>query len=224
MVSLNPKDKTVAKVGDFGLSRLVASTLAGGDFNANWLAPEVMKGESYTEKMDVYSYGIILNELFALQKPFEEYDETYQGKPREVFKKAVISGLRPSIPSTIPQALAKLMKDCWNLFPTDRPSFHEVVDHLAVIMKNLGYEVNPNDDVDELFIEEESAKQSKIATLRNSNSAIQKNQIFKFESRLEPKHPHSVQCLLKVENQVWAGCRNGVIRIWDAEVNKFFHF
>jgi serine/threonine protein kinase len=91
------ESETVAKVGDFGLSRLVATTLAGGDFNVNWLAPEVMRGEQYTEKIDVYSFGIICNELISMRQPFAEYDDQYHGKPRDVFKKAVVAGLRPSI-------------------------------------------------------------------------------------------------------------------------------
>ena len=37
------------------------------DFNLNWLAPEVMREESYTEKMDTYSFGIILCELYLMQ-------------------------------------------------------------------------------------------------------------------------------------------------------------
>lgn len=102
MTSLSCNSPTVAKVGDFGLSRFVATTLAGGDFNYNWLAPEVMKSDPYTEKMDVYSFAIICNELISLQAPFEEYDHIYQGKPRNVFKRAVVNGLRPTIPEYPP--------------------------------------------------------------------------------------------------------------------------
>jgi serine/threonine protein kinase len=80
------------------LSRQAATSLQGGNFNDNWLAPEVMKEVSYTEKMDIYSFGIILCELISLVCPFSEYDHIYKGKPPDKFKKDVITGLRPTIP------------------------------------------------------------------------------------------------------------------------------
>lgn len=95
-LDLNLSD--IAKVGDFGLSRLnLSNTLSGGEFNLNWLAPEVMEDKEYTEKIDVYSFAIIMWELMSLQRPFEEYDHLFAGKPQNLFKSAVVSGLRPSI-------------------------------------------------------------------------------------------------------------------------------
>jgi len=37
-----------------------------------WMAPEVMEGQSYTEKIDVYSFGILLTELVTRQMPFHD--------------------------------------------------------------------------------------------------------------------------------------------------------
>jgi len=45
--------------------------------------------------------------------------------------------------------------------------------------------------------------------------------VFEFDSRLEPRHPHSIQCLTVVREMVWAGCRNGVVRKWLTESGEF---
>ena len=71
LLTLDEAAPTVAMVGDFGLSRLIVPVLAGGEFNLNWLAPEVMREEQYTVAIDVYSYGIILNELWVRMKHFK---------------------------------------------------------------------------------------------------------------------------------------------------------
>lgn len=41
-----------------------------------WMAPEVMEGQRYNEKVDVYSFGIVLTEIFTRQMPFAD---SYKG-------------------------------------------------------------------------------------------------------------------------------------------------
>ena len=63
-------------VCDFGLARTkrrnqARLTICG---TTAWLAPEIFKGEGWTEKADVYSLGIVLFELFSRRLPYEEVD------------------------------------------------------------------------------------------------------------------------------------------------------
>jgi serine/threonine protein kinase len=69
MASLDSSSEIVAKLTDFGETRNLFSRFKGreGLSNPSWLAPEIMAGEVYTEKADVYSFGIILWELFFRQ-------------------------------------------------------------------------------------------------------------------------------------------------------------
>ena len=62
------------KVGDFNLSRWSATSAVAsqlGNVSPRWMAPEVLRSERYTEKADIYSYGIILWELATRRCPYE---------------------------------------------------------------------------------------------------------------------------------------------------------
>ena len=97
-------DRLVAKVADFGTSRSLAPTIGGRMVdNPIWLAPEVMRNEEYTEKADVYSFGIILFELYARAFPFGR-------KTRFQIELDVVAGLRPDLPADCPPAWAALTK------------------------------------------------------------------------------------------------------------------
>jgi serine/threonine protein kinase len=72
-----------------------------------WMSPEVMQSQRYTEKADVFSFGIILWEVLFRQVP-------YQGMNSVQVSIAVITqNLRPPIPADTPAELARLMQECW---------------------------------------------------------------------------------------------------------------
>jgi len=117
------------KVCDFGLSTMVkrhqdrftALTPVG---TPCWTAPEVLRNESYTERADVFSYGVVLWELVTREDP-------YQGMP--TFQIVIAVGqhkMRPLIPPVTMPALAQLMVECWSEDPNVRPPFSEIVSRL----------------------------------------------------------------------------------------------
>jgi len=79
LVSFHPKAPVMAKVADFGLSSRLyvpefqetAKKRAVG--NPTWLAPEIMREEEFTEKSDIYAFGLILWELLTRKHPYEEF-------------------------------------------------------------------------------------------------------------------------------------------------------
>lgn len=126
-----------AKIADFGLSRVIGDDLEAEQSKLTafttpaWTAPEVIRMEHYTEKVDVYSFGIILWEIFTR-------DEPYEGREAMQIAFAVAKeNLRPTIPPGCPEEFAALMKSCWATKPEDRPSFDQIVETLSSMRKDI---------------------------------------------------------------------------------------
>jgi serine/threonine protein kinase len=82
-----------------------------------------MKDEGYTEKADVWSFGMVLYELTTNTIPYSDCNNPMQIKDKLENKKT------PSIPNEneIDSTLRELMKQCWNWDPQQRPSFTQIV-------------------------------------------------------------------------------------------------
>jgi len=127
------------KVMDFGLSTIVPNSsphsneiyeLSGETGSLRYMAPEVASRSPYNHKADVYSFGIMLWELVTFRKPFEKMNR------EEYYEKVVYGGHRPEITKKFPNDLAKLIRDCWNIDPQERPTFQSVVLALDDMLSN----------------------------------------------------------------------------------------
>jgi len=114
------------KISDFGLSKVV-ETLNGTMTSCGtpaWAAPEVLKNSHYTEKADVYSFGICLWEFWTRRDP-------YEGMPTfQIIFAVGNQGERPTVPESSPEEYTRLMRDCWSQSPDSRPGFDEIVTRL----------------------------------------------------------------------------------------------
>uniref|UniRef100_A0A6B2KYU7 Protein kinase domain-containing protein n=1 Tax=Arcella intermedia TaxID=1963864 RepID=A0A6B2KYU7_9EUKA len=74
MVSDNPEDNVVCKVGDFGLAQQAAPHLSEVLDTWQWMAPETFRSENirYDHSSDIYSMSIMFSEIFAERRPFED--------------------------------------------------------------------------------------------------------------------------------------------------------
>lgn len=121
------------KVADFGLSRVADKsrrmTLCG---TAETCAPEVLsKNHTYSEKADVYSFGIVLWEMFSRQPLYPDLNFF------ELSQKVVEEDLRPDLselPDKVPKSIVSLMQQCWKKEPEKRPSFSSVRKELEDIL------------------------------------------------------------------------------------------
>jgi hypothetical protein len=120
-------------LGDFGCARrCFAPVLSKRRLVANpgWLAPEQISGDYFTEKVDVYSFGVYLHELLSRQHPFSEY----RIKNKQLFEEQIVGGLRPTIPEKWPMDYRMLITDCWQTKAELRPSFDEIVERLRMAL------------------------------------------------------------------------------------------
>ncbi len=74
LVSLDPSSVVCAKVADFGLSVAVTSRQTLALSSWQWMSPEAQLGKSYSHLCDLYSYAMVVSELFTQRVPFSEYD------------------------------------------------------------------------------------------------------------------------------------------------------
>ena len=94
-----------------------------------WLSPEAITNESYSEKSDVWSFGVTLWEVFSGgQKPYFDYDN-------EQVREGVCRDLRLPLPEKCPLHVYELMKKCWIVDKNERPSFQELVSEMSESFK-----------------------------------------------------------------------------------------
>ena len=109
-----------AKVADFGLS---AKKIIGATGTPFWMAPELLRGESRnTAASDVYSFGIILYEVYSRKDPYE--GENALSVLRDVADPRI--NKRPPVPPACPLKIQAIMSDCLAGNPTDRPQIEEI--------------------------------------------------------------------------------------------------
>jgi mitogen-activated protein kinase kinase kinase 7 len=118
---------TVLKICDFGTVTDKTTLMTNNKGSARWMAPEVFEGDTYTEKCDVFSWGIILWEILSRQSPFKEFEN-----PLTVLWK-VHNGQRPPLVEGCPRPIENLMTACWAQAPAKRPAMSTVVE----IMRKL---------------------------------------------------------------------------------------
>nr|XP_019947395.1 PREDICTED: mitogen-activated protein kinase kinase kinase 7 isoform X2 [Paralichthys olivaceus] len=128
---------TVLKICDFGTACDIQTHMTNNKGSAAWMAPEVFEGSNYSEKCDVFSWGIILWEVITRRKPFDEI-----GGPAFRIMWAVHNGTRPPLIKNLPKPIESLMTRCWSKDPSQRPSMEEIVKIMTHLMKYFpGYEV-----------------------------------------------------------------------------------
>ncbi|KDO29775.1 TKL protein kinase [Saprolegnia parasitica CBS 223.65] len=124
-------DKTVVKLGDFGISREeVKESMTNGVGTTLWMSPEVMQGGRYSVAADMYAFGVILTELETLQSPYAGLNLRRYVLQDKIAKE----GLRPTMSTKCPPWYARLAQDCMQANPNKRPSAVDVVGILEAHM------------------------------------------------------------------------------------------
>lgn len=121
------------KLFDFGLAKSLRDDRLSscGYYNLTakagsvpYMAPEVALARAYSEKCDVFSFGILLYEIVSLKPPFK------LAIRKDFTEKVAERGKRPRIKSCWPLIIKDIMQSSWAASPRDRPN-------MSVISKML---------------------------------------------------------------------------------------
>ncbi|XP_063916019.1 mitogen-activated protein kinase kinase kinase 7-like isoform X2 [Zophobas morio] len=127
---------TLLKICDFGTAVDKTAIMTNNKGSAAWMAPEVFETSNYTEKCDVFSWGIILWEVVSRLKPFFHIKES--GYPSAfMILWAKHNGARPPLIRNCPPPIEKLMTQCWDQQAANRPSMEQIVKKMEVICSLL---------------------------------------------------------------------------------------
>ena len=115
--------KGIVKLGDFGIARVLsntrskAKTVVGTPY---YLSPEIIKSESYSFKSDIWSLGVLLYEMAALQPPFNA------GSLHQLAQK-IIQGNYAPLPSHFSPAVSNIVAMMLKRNPAQRPTIHQLL-------------------------------------------------------------------------------------------------
>lgn len=137
------------KICDFGTVTDKATLMTNNKGSAAWMAPEVFEGSRYTERCDVYSWGVIFWEMLARQQPFQNIELTYS------IMWSVHTGHRPPLLHGCPPVVERLITVCWDQSPLRRPPMEEVVEELTVLERFVGEPTFPLSGLEEVEEEQE---------------------------------------------------------------------
>ncbi|XP_053149745.1 dual specificity testis-specific protein kinase 1 isoform X2 [Hemicordylus capensis] len=125
-----------AVVGDFGLAEKIPTYSEGSEKeplavvgSPYWMAPEVLHGELYNEKADVFAYGIILCETIARVPADPDY------LPRTEDFGLDVAAFCNLVGADCPATFLQLAFHCCSMEPPSRPSFLEITQRLEAVLE-----------------------------------------------------------------------------------------
>ncbi|XP_054280011.1 tyrosine-protein kinase Fer isoform X2 [Macrosteles quadrilineatus] len=122
----------VVKISDFGMSREEEEYIVSDGMKQipiKWTAPEALNFGKYTSLCDVWSYGVLMWEIFA------KGGTPYPGYSNSKAREKIDQGYRMPAPEGTPDEIYQLMLCCWEYQPENRPHF----DRIFTIVEKICY-------------------------------------------------------------------------------------
>lgn len=120
------------KISDFGISKKT-DNIYGNDKSNNmqgsifWMAPEVVQGQGYSAKVDIWSLGCVVLEMFQGKRPWSKEESI-----GAIYKLGNLN-MAPPIPDDVSSSISAgalgFMLDCFTIDPSERPTAERLKDH-----------------------------------------------------------------------------------------------
>uniref|UniRef100_A0A5S6QC28 Tyrosine-protein kinase n=1 Tax=Trichuris muris TaxID=70415 RepID=A0A5S6QC28_TRIMR len=132
------------KIADLGMARTGSVYKMKEDrcklLPIKWLPPDTLRTRVYSEKSDVWSFGITMWEIYSdAMPPYNEFlKENDRPDSMVSLVHAIEKGYRMTPPECTPEAIKSIMLACWNLEPSKRPIFKCLRQQLENCYKAMG--------------------------------------------------------------------------------------
>uniref|UniRef100_A0A1I7VY05 Tyrosine-protein kinase n=1 Tax=Loa loa TaxID=7209 RepID=A0A1I7VY05_LOALO len=127
-------DELTAKISDFGLAKHANechyTESALSKFPIKWTAPEALRYSKFSTKSDVWSFGVLLWEIFSYGRV------PYPRIPIQDVVRHIEKGYRMEPPEGCPMEISRLMNESWILEPSFRPAFAVILQRLKLAYAN----------------------------------------------------------------------------------------
>lgn len=200
-------------ITDFGLSKFFDPQHSKSQSMAEtgtlvYMAPEVIEGDHYNTKADVYSFGILMYEIITGTRA---YSNMLKKMNSFKLKMQIVNGLRPDLDVPMKEGLKELIQSCLSKSPDDRPTFSEIFGKLS-----LSYSDELLSDEDEIkyclddvdldefldYIEEiTETDNNRIATILNNLEMSHKSEIKSLEKRIKDQEAEIKSLKEKISSQ-----------------------
>nr|XP_022329878.1 leucine-rich repeat serine/threonine-protein kinase 1-like isoform X4 [Crassostrea virginica] len=226
VTSLNPEDPINVKLSDYGISKFNTSGGTVGLVGTpGYQAPEIMEGLAYDEKVDIFSFSMVLYEILSGERPYNEYKNMAQ-----ISRAMKVEAKRPkleefNIDPRFPM-LERLMEMCWNKDATRRPSARDILttnhmmstDFLAQ-HKHFPRELEEVDYV--TSVTEQGGLRQQVWAWEGSGDDrcyhIIDTTMCTYQAFKKPLPGATVTCMEKIGKQIWIGTEDEQIEVFGQQ-------
>ena len=134
------------KIADFGEARAALENATMTQVGTPiYIAPEVVRGEYYSDKADVFSFAMTILQFCLKKKPLlaflkEEYTAYKKREPTlgRVSHEVVVKGWRPDMEGIegVPRTVVEMLDMCWAEYPDARPTFVDIFEYVQAEVRN----------------------------------------------------------------------------------------
>jgi len=138
-------DCSAVKLTDMGCAQLIDSADSTGKFGTTgtvvYMAPEMHRDEAYGVPVDVFSYGVLLWELYSGERPFKGV------KMQDLIRDVGFHGLRPTpMPESMPADLRATVEGCWKTTPKERLTMVAILEALEKLSRKEAQKESAEED------------------------------------------------------------------------------
>ncbi|KAK3834168.1 MAG: kinase-like protein [Linnemannia elongata] len=134
-------EQGICKISDFGISKKNAQSQGGYDEDVGslqgsvfWMAPEMVTSKAYGAKVDIWSFGCLVLEMFTGQQPWKGF------APQQALFTIGSSSAHPPIPESISEEGQRFLGRCFITDANQRPTAADLLqDAFAVPPANFNF-------------------------------------------------------------------------------------